>query len=413
MNVRLITFLTASALFAADEERLALVLKAQTDFQRVVLSPAPQLHDTNLCIQTLASVIPIATPEEAPVFQFRKGYCTLVESTITKEANGYLQAAWAFDQAIAAWPARNLSFGKKRPAEPLPAVLPVLASIARLKAGKGDAAPIAAALNGPACNDALLAAPACEAVLQAGREWVGWASIQSGNLVGAAREFPPASTAWTNWVLGKRAFENRRFADAVTAYKQSVAAWEARAKAGSLPVRERLGPTVTLSDAYTELGGAQLLAGDAAGALATLNLAARADSTNSRALFLRARAQDAAGRTDAAIADYALAARNALAKPKESASGEAHVYRGISFYRRRDFARAEDEFNNALNFEIDPATRADAVAWRRLSAVAGGSCDVGKKYLEEAMPAASPFFPREEARATMASCGSTSAARSR
>jgi tetratricopeptide (TPR) repeat protein len=209
-------------------------------------------------------------------------------------------------------------------------------------------------------------------------------------------------------VAGKRAFADRRFAEAVTAYKASVQAWEGRAKAASLPLRERLGPAVDLSAAYTELGGAQLLAGDAAGALATLTQAVRADSTNARALFLRARAQDAAGRTDAAIADYSLAARNALAKANESASGEAHVYRGISFYRRKDFVRAEDEFNNALSFEIDPATRADAVAWRRLAAVAGGSCDTGRKYLEEAMPAASPFFPREEARATIASCGVTS-----
>jgi tetratricopeptide (TPR) repeat protein len=177
-----------------------------------------------------------------------------------------------------------------------------------------------------------------------------------------------------------------------------------------MAMRERLGPPVDLSAAYTELGGAQLLASDPTGALASLNQAVRSDSTNARALFLRARAQDAAGRTDAAIADYGLAARNALAKAGEGASGEAHVYRGISFYRRRDFARAEDEFNNALSFEIDPALRADAVAWRRLAAVASGSCEAGRRYLEEALPAASPFFPREEARATIASCSTTSAA---
>jgi hypothetical protein len=63
-----------------------------------------------------------------------------------------------------------------------------------------------------------------------------------------------------------------------------------------------------------------------------------------------------------------------------------------------------------LNFEISPAMRADAVAWRRLSAVAGGSCEVGRRYLEEAMPAVSPFFPREEARATINSCGVTNTA---
>jgi tetratricopeptide (TPR) repeat protein len=134
------------------------------------------------------------------------------------------------------------------------------------------------------------------------------------------------------------------------------------------------------------------------------------DSTNARALFLRARARDAARQSEAAIADYSLAARNALAKAGEGASGEAHVYRGISFYRRKDFSRAEEEFNNALSFEITPSMRADAVAWRRLAAVAAGSCDVGRKYLEEAMPAVSPFFPREEARSTINSCTPTSTA---
>jgi tetratricopeptide (TPR) repeat protein len=411
MNVRLLTLLFGTALFAADEQRLALVLRAQTDFERVVLSPAPQLHNTNICIQTQAAMIPVATAEEAPVFQFRKGYCTLAASTITKEPNGFIQAAFAFEQAIAAWPARNAFFAtKKRPPEPLPSVLPVLASIARLKAGKGDVAPIAEAVKARSCHDAFVTAQVCDSILLAGREWVGWSAIGRNDLESAAREFPPTSVGWISWVAGKRAFRDRQYAQAVAAYRRAVEAWGARSRGTVLPMRERLGPAVDSTEVYTELGGAQLLAGDAAGALATLNQALRHDSTNARALFLRARAQDAAGRTDAAIADYALAARNALAKANEGASGEAHVYRGISLYRRKDFARAEDEFSNALNFEIDPEVRADAVAWRRLSAVAAGSCEVGRKYLEEALPAVSPFFPREEARATMSSCGVTSTA---
>ena len=409
MNVGILTLLTATVLCAADEERLALVLRAQTDFERVVLSPAASLHDTNVCVQTQASVIPIATPEEAPVFQFRKGYCALAASLVTKEPNGYLQAAWAFDQAIAAWPARNLFFAKKRPPEPLPSILPVLASVARLKAGKGDVKQIADAVNARVCNDALIATNACDGILQAGREWLGWDALQRADFDSAAREFPATAAAWKSWVDGKRAFRDRRYPDAVTAYRRSVEAWETRSK-NSMPMRERLGPPVDLSVAYTELGGAQLLAAKPADALVSLNQAVRYDSTNARALFLRARAQDAAGRTDAAIADYGLAARSALAKTNEGASAEAHVYRGIAFYRRKDFARAEDEFTNALNFEIDPAVRADAVAWRRLAAVASGSCEAGRKYLEEALPAASPFFPREEARATIASCGTASTA---
>src|SRR3954470_15953100 len=65
MNVRLLTIFAATALFAADDEpRLALALKAQTDFERVFLSPMPSLHDTNACIQTQASMTPVGTPEE-------------------------------------------------------------------------------------------------------------------------------------------------------------------------------------------------------------------------------------------------------------------------------------------------------------------------------------------------------------
>ena len=63
MNVRLLTLFTATALFAADEQRLALALRAQTDFERVALSPSPQLKDTNLCIHSHAAMIPLAMPE--------------------------------------------------------------------------------------------------------------------------------------------------------------------------------------------------------------------------------------------------------------------------------------------------------------------------------------------------------------
>jgi Tfp pilus assembly protein PilF len=397
-------------LFAIDEHRLALVVRAQTDFDRVVLAPAPTLHDTNICIQTQAALIPVATPEEAPVFQFRKGYCTLAAATITREPATFLQAASAFDQAIAAWPARGAFLIKKMAPEPMPSILPALASIARLSAGKGDVKPISAGVAVRVCNDALTTPQACDSIIRAGREWLGWDALQRNDLEAATHAIPATSTALANWAAGKRAFRYQLYADSAAAYRRAVDAWDAESRAVSKPWRERLGPTVDRSTASTELGGAQLLAGDAAGALTTLNQAVRHDSTNARALFLRARARDAVGQADAAIADYSLAARNALAKANDAASGDAHVYRGISFYRRKDFERAEEEFNNALNFEIAPAMRADAVAWRRLAAVAGGSCEVGRKYLEEAMPAASPFFPRDEARATMTACSSTASA---
>jgi hypothetical protein len=265
MNVGILTLLTATALFAADEERLALVLRAQTDFERVALAPSPQLHDANVCVQSQASVIPVATPEEAPIFQFRKGFCTLAAATITKEVNGYLPAAGGYDQASAAWTGRNALLAKKRPPEPLPSVIPVLASIARLKAGKGDAKAIEAAVASPVCSEAVSTQQTCESILLAGREWIGWSSLLREDIFTAARQFPSTSTGWTNWVGAKRAFEDRKFSDSAAAYRRAIDAWESRAKSTTTPFRERLGPPVDLSVAYSELGGAQLLAGGRVG----------------------------------------------------------------------------------------------------------------------------------------------------
>jgi tetratricopeptide (TPR) repeat protein len=171
-----------------------------------------------------------------------------------------------------------------------------------------------------------------------------------------------------------------------------------------MPLLERIAPPIDLASAYVELGGAQFLAGDKTGAVATLNQAVKASPLNARALFLRARAKESSGQTDGAVSDYSLAARTAFANTQDLASGEGHLYRGILLYRRKAFEQAEDEFSSALNFAIPADLRADAVGWRRMSAVAGGSCGVGRKYLEEALPKVSPYFPGDEARALMSSC---------
>jgi tetratricopeptide (TPR) repeat protein len=405
MNVGLLTILAATSLFAADEERLALALKAQTDFERVFLSPAATLHDTNICIQTQASVLPVATPEELPLFHFRKGYCTLAAATITHESGEFLQAASEFDRAVESWAGRNAAFAKKRPPEPLPSALPVLAAIARLETGKGDGKELPTAVAAHTCAGTVVPVDRCEAILTLGREWSGWLALSHDQVDEAARQFP-AGSVWTNWVAAKQAFRDRKYPEAVAAYRRAVDAWESQARAGDPPLLQRLAPPVDLSVAYTELGGAQFLAGDASGAIASLNQAIRRDGSNARALYLRGRARDAAGQSEAALADYSLASRNALAKGEDQA-GEAHLYRGVSLYRRKDYAGAEDEFTNALNFDITPASRADAVAWRRLAAVASGSCDAGRRYLEESLPATSPFFPRDEARKTISSCTAT------
>lgn len=408
MDVRVLTFLTASALFAADDQRAALALKAQMAYERVFLNPAPSLNDANACEQSVAAMTPVATPEEAPVFHFQKGWCALAGAATTHEAAAFQQAAAEFDQAAAAWPARNASLVKKHvAAEPAPSVFPALAAIARLNAGAAEAKDLPAAVAAHSCPASVVPAARCEDILTTARDWLGWLELRRDAVYEAAHDFPPSATAWTNWVAGKQAFTDRKYTDAVADFRRAVDAWDAASRNNPRPLLDRLGPQMDLSVANAELGGAQFLAGDAQGAIATLNQALRIDPANARALYYRARAHDAAGQKDAAIADYNLAARSALAKKGDESFGESHLYRGISLFRRKEYQQAEDEFTNALNFNIPEALRADAIAWRRLSAVAGGSCEVGPRYLEDAMPAASPFFPREEARATIWACTNT------
>jgi tetratricopeptide (TPR) repeat protein len=304
-----------------------------------------------------------------------------------------------------------MAFAKKRPPEPVPSIFPILSAIARLEAGGATDKAIAPAVAAHMCTPGIIPAERCEAIFETGRAWIGWLDLGRDDMDAAARDFPPSATAWVNWAAGRRAFRDRKYAEAVSSYRRAVESWDQQSRNSNLPLLDRLAPAMNLSAAYAELGGAQLLAGDPTAAIATLNDAVRHDPSNPRALFLRGRARDSAGQHDAAQADYSLAARNALAKGEDRESGEAHVYRGISLYRRKDYTQAEDEFTNALNFEITPSMRADAVAWRRLAAVASGSCETGRKYLEEALPAASPWFPRDEARSAMDACGTVSALR--
>ena len=82
-----------------------------------------------------------------------------------------------------------------------------------------------------------------------------------------------------------------------------------------------------------------------AGVSSSLSAAAAAvkdETPDARSLYLRARAKELAGQPEAAHADYNMASRTAFATGG-AASGEAHLYRGILFYRRSDFAHAEDE----------------------------------------------------------------------
>jgi tetratricopeptide (TPR) repeat protein len=411
MIARALTLLTVTTLFAADEQQLALVLKAQSDFDRVELSATPQVRETSACVQSQAGLLPVTVPEELALIHYRKGYCTLAGAISSNDQSAYLAAAAEFDQAVDSWPLRFRNGGKKRPPEPVSSGLQVLASVARLRASRGDAAmeraqrEISGAVQSGACVSTLMPAGLCRDVLATGRQWLGWMALRAGNLDKAAAEFSEfAASGWSAWVAGRKAFDSGNYAGTVVQYNQAIQIWKPIWQAPGPAFMKALGPPPDLASALTERGGAELLAGETKSAIATLDEAIKADPSNARAIFLRGRARELGGQKDQALGDYNLASRTAFANAKDLVSGEAHLYRGIMLYTRREFAQAEEEFSSALNFEIPAAIRSDAIAWRRLSAVAGGACLTAREYLSPSLAAVSPYFPKGEARAMLASC---------
>jgi len=400
-----------SALFAGDDAQLALALKAQTEFDRVELPASPTLRDAEACVQSQAGLLPVTALVELALVHYRKGYCTLAGAALTQDKSGYRAAADEFEKAIASWPLRLAKAGKKVPPEPVSSGLKVLAAVSRLHAGSGDVAPaeiveIEAAVQSARCGATVMQADVCRQVLETGRLWLGWMALRAGNLEAAGAAFAGSpATGWPAWVAGRRAFESRSYREAGVGYGEAITIWKSRWQAAGGPAfLQGLGPRPDLPSALSDLGGVELLSGNTKAAVATLDAAIKAGPAEARPLFLRARAHELAGQMDEALADYNLASRTAFANAKDQASGEAHLYRGIVLYRRRDFPRAENEFASALNFEIPSGMRPDAVAWRQLAAVAGGACAASREYLERALPAVTPYFPIEEARSLAAGC---------
>jgi tetratricopeptide (TPR) repeat protein len=413
MRVWIYTIFVVSTLYAADPQQLTLALKAQTDYDRVALAPLPNLADTSSCVQSQAAALSVTFPEEAALLYFRRGYCALAEATVTGNRQEYATAAADFDRAIEAWPARMRKASKKQAPEPVSSALRVLPWIARLHMGPDPAAEqqIAAALASPSCTSNVMPASQCEQILMTGREWLGWMALGRRDLAEAGLQFGSAhDTGWPDWVEGQRQFEHGSYTDAVRQEQRAITAWKSMWQGNGPSLVRRLGPAPNIPIALADLGGAQLLAGDNKGAIATLDASLRARPGNPAALYRRARAHDLAGDAEAALADYGMASRAAFADSRELASGEAHLYRGIMLFRRKDFGRAEDEFASALNFEIPETLRADAQAWRHMAAVAGGSCVSEKDLLTNGLASVSPYFPKQEARQVASMCGASSKA---
>jgi len=425
MRISALLALISLPLMAADEARLALLLQAQTEFDRVGLAGVARLTDAGACVQSQAAALAAAAPSDASLLHYRKGFCLMAEAAVTRRPDQYGQAAEEFERAIEAWPQR-VPPAKNLPVEPVSPGLRVLADIARLEEGSDSAAAararsdLAAAAAATLCSSDVMPAPACQEVLKKGREWLGWMALERNDAAGypgvvgidlleAARDFTGANDGWADWAAGREAFANRRYESAVQDYREATSRWDAYRRESPPTLLQAMTPQPDFAAALTDLGGAQLLAGDPQGAIATLNRAVHEDPSLARPLYLRARAKETAGDATGALADYSLASRAAFAAAKDLVSGEAHFYRGILLYRRKDPARAEAEFASALNFTIPTALRADAQAWRHLAAVANGACGSSRNYLEQSLATVSPYFPQAEARATAASCSSASA----
>ena len=360
--------LLTAALFAKDEQRLVLLRQAQDSFDRVEKAASAQLADASACVQSQAAMMPVALPAELELLHFHKGFCQLAVAAITRNAAGFTEAAAELDQGNAkmlAW----LAGLQVNPAALPPQWTDEKAGFARTE-----------------------------------RLWLGWAALRRGDLDQASRRFAgQEETGWPAWAAGLQAFREARYREAAADYSQAVDAWTRARRDPAPALMARLAPPADLPQALTELGGAQLLSGSLAAAVATLNTALEA-GPDARAFYYRARARELAGQTEASLADYNLAGRAAFASAQELSSGEAHLYRGMLLYRRKDFIRAEDEFSSALNLDVPEALRPDASAWRHLSAVAAGFCAASREYLERSLPAVSPFFPKDEARTLAAGC---------
>ena len=439
----------ASFLFGADDLRLAQANKAQADFDRVQAVAAPQLRDASECAQSQAAYLAVVPPQDAAFIHLRKGYCSLAVAMTTGGKAGFAEAAQEFDRALENWPAHARFVARNAPPPAVPASWRVAAVVAHLQADSirlpepvqpivakppedeeeppkappvkrapdrmdratvdQHRATLSMALTGAGCSDSSMPVPFCLAVLNAGRRWLGWIALDRENLDAAAREFSAAGSAgWAAWVAGRGAASAGRYAEASAQYRKAVEGWAADSRQPVTSFAQKLGPAEDLSTAYAELGGAELLAGNAPSAIASLDEAIRRDPADAHAIYLRAVAREKAGDKEHAFADYSLASRTAFANATDMASGEAHLYRGMLLYERKDFTRAEAEFSSALNFEIPKPLAADASAWRHLAAVTSGACG-SIEFLARALAHVSPYFPRETARSAMASCPASAA----
>ena len=407
-------FAVIFTLSASDDPQRDLEIRAQTSFDRLILASTAQLNDAEGCIQSQAALLPTAPAHELPLLHFRKAYCSLAQATLTSDSAEFLAAASEFDAAAAAWTA--LPVGKKEQSLSVPVTLRVLGPVARLATNPTGAAleslrqDLNAATQNPACDSYLVSTETCRDIVRLGNLWRARLDSMAGDWQSASALFSSLKArGWSDWSRGRSAFSAADYPAAVESYQAAVTAWRT-GRATNLPLLERLEPQPDFAQALTDLGGAQLLARSTEAAIATLTEAAKDDARNSRALYLRARAKETAGRNESALEDLNLASRTAFADESNAENADGHFYRGILLFRSKQFTRAENEFATALNSDPSALLRPDASAWKRYAAVAAGGCGASRTALEQSLASVSPYFPIVEARAVAHACDSSNPA---
>ena len=401
---------TAHGLRAADERTLALETAAQTAFRRVALHSLPGFEEATECAQAQSMAASVAAPEKLAKLLFQKGFCELAAAASSDNRASFDEAAETFDTAIA--DAQGMSARQKIPGRVSPD-WSAWASIARIESGasmESQETALARAVDAepdPACQSDAEMTGICRAAQQLGNAWLGRIALARGDMTVAERRFTASNSGggvpqWNRWIAGLEAFRRVDYPRAAGEEGAAIAAWRGR-KPSTLV--EALAPRPEWPAALAEYGGSQFAAGDAKAALETLDQALKSDAANAKAYYLKAASEEKLGRGDA-VSDYDAAARAALAAGD---SAGAHFYRGIVFFRRKELQRAESEFAAALNGSPDASWAVDARAWRHLTAVAGGACGASRDFLDRTFPAASPFFPKEEARKAVAGCATVAA----
>jgi len=394
---------TSARCLAADDNLLALALRAQSDFDRVEISAVPALPDTLACVQSQAMVLPVTRPAEMSLIYYRKGYCEMINGTLTGNRAEYREATHDLEKAIEAWPDRM----KKAPTvPPVSSGLRVLLDASHLLAN-GNTDPrvthdLEEAVGYAECSATVMPAVKCQTLVGVGRLWLGWIAGREGRLADAAQWFAPfPDSGWPALIAGRQAMAQHQYAKAVASFQQAVDRFAQSPAAG---FSAAISPRPDRADALFRLGSARFETQEYPLAIKNLDEAIKLRPENARAMFVRARAKEKLGQSG--VADFELASRTAFANVNApGAGGQAHMYRGVALYRKKDYGRAEQEFSSALNFDSGPA-RDDAVAWRHMAAVAGGACGASATLLEQSEGGTSSYFPKDEAEMLVKRCQS-------